>query len=44
MTIVDPEDPVVRRKNMMLAWSLLGVFLVLFAATVGVAFLYLALD
>ena len=31
------------RKNVRLGWLLFGVFLLLFAGTVGVAFLYLAL-
>jgi hypothetical protein len=42
--MIDPEDPVVRRKNLVLAWSLFALFLLLFAGTVGVAFVYLALD
>ena len=32
------------RKNLVLGWLLFGLFVVLFAGTVGVAFLYLALD
>ena len=32
------------RKNLMWGWSLFGLFLVLFAGTVGVAFVYLWLD
>ncbi len=32
------------RKNLLLGWALFAIFLVLFAGTVGVAFLYLALD
>jgi hypothetical protein len=32
------------RKNMILGWALFGLFVLLFAGTVGVAFLYLALD
>ncbi len=36
--------PEVERKNLILGWLLFGVFVLLFAGTVGVAFLYLALD
>jgi hypothetical protein len=32
------------RKNLRWGWALFGVFLVLFAGTVGVAFVYLWLD
>jgi hypothetical protein len=32
------------RRNAQLGWLLLGVFLVLFAGTFGVALLYLAFD
>jgi hypothetical protein len=32
------------RKNMILGWALFGLFVLLFAGTVGVALLYLALD
>jgi hypothetical protein len=32
------------RKNDRLGWLLFGIFLVLFAGTFGVAFLYLAFD
>jgi hypothetical protein len=32
------------RRNARLGWLLLGVFLVLFAGTFGVALLYLAFD
>jgi hypothetical protein len=32
------------RKNLVLGWALFAVFLVLFAGTIAVAFLYLALD
>lgn len=37
-------DPELARKNVRLGWLLFGVFLVLSAGTVGVAFLYLAFD
>ena len=36
--------PELERKNLVLGWLLFGVFVVLFAGTVAVAFLYLALD
>jgi len=36
--------PELERKNLVLGWLLFGLFVVLFAGTVGVAFLYLALD
>ncbi len=41
MTDLTPE---LERKNLVLGWLLFGLFVVLFAGTVGVAFLYLALD
>jgi hypothetical protein len=37
-------DPAVARKNTILGWALFGVFLLLFAGTFAVAFLYLAAD
>jgi hypothetical protein len=37
-------DAETARKNLRLGLILFGVFVVLFAGTVGVAFLYLALD
>jgi hypothetical protein len=37
-------DPELIRRNNRLGWLLFGVFLLLFAGTVGVAFLYLAFD
>jgi hypothetical protein len=36
--------PELERKNLILGWALLGIFLLLFAGTVGVALLYLYLD
>ena len=36
--------PELERKNMVLGWALFGLFVLLFAGTVGVALLYLALD
>ena len=41
--MTDPT-PELERKNLRLGWALFGVFLLLFAGTVAVAFLYLALD
>ena len=37
-------DPELARKNVRLGWLLFVVFLLLFAGTVGIAFLYLAFD
>lgn len=37
-------SPELERRNLLLGWALFGIFLVLFAGTIGVAFLYLALD
>jgi hypothetical protein len=41
-----PPDPhgALARKNMLWGWALFGVFLLLFAGTIGVALIYLALD
>jgi len=36
--------PELERKNLVLGWLLFGVFVLLFAGTIAVAFLYLALD
>ena len=36
--------PELERKNLVLGWTLFGVFLLLFAGTIGVALLYLAFD
>ena len=41
MTDLTPE---LERKNLILGWALFGIFLVLFAGTIGVALLYLYLD
>jgi hypothetical protein len=45
-TTYEPVDPHagLARKNLLWGWALFGVFLVLFAGTVGVALVYLALD
>jgi hypothetical protein len=37
-------DPDLARRNNRLGWLLFGIFVILFAGTVGVAFLYLAFD
>ena len=37
-------DPELERRNMIFGWTLFGLFALLFAGTVGVALLYLALD
>jgi hypothetical protein len=34
----------VERRNMTLGWALFAVFLAIFAGTIAVAFIYLALD
>jgi hypothetical protein len=34
-------DPELARKNVRLAWMLFGVFVLLFAGSIGIAFLYL---
>ena len=36
--------PELERKNLVLGWALFAVFVALFAGTVGIAFLYIALD
>ena len=36
--------PELERKNLVLGWALFAVFVILFAGTVGIAFLYIALD
>jgi hypothetical protein len=41
--VTDPT-PELERKNLVLGWVLFGLFVLLFAGTVGVALLYLALD
>jgi hypothetical protein len=37
-------DPELARKNAFLGWMLFGLFLLLFAGTFAVAFIYLAFD
>lgn len=34
-------DPQTARKNMLMGWALFGVFVLLFAGTIAVAFIYL---
>ncbi len=36
--------PELERKNLILGWALFAIFVLLFAGTVAIAFLYLALD
>jgi nitrogen fixation protein FixH len=38
MLEIDPESA---RKNMIMGWALFGVFVLLFAGTIAVAFIYL---
>jgi hypothetical protein len=38
------HDPELERRNMIWGWSLFAVFLAIFAGTIAVAFIYLALD
>ena len=38
------STPELERKNLLLGWALFGIFLLLFAGTIGVALLYLAFD
>jgi hypothetical protein len=40
----DIADRALARKNMLWGWALFGLFLLLFAGTAGVAFVYLWLD
>ena len=37
-------DPDLARRNARLGWLLFAVFVLIFAGTIGVAFLYLAFD
>ena len=37
-------EPEIERRNMIWGWTLFAIFLVLLAGTVGVVFIYLALD
>jgi len=37
-------DPELTRRNARLGWMLFGAFLILFAGSIGVAFLYLHFD
>jgi hypothetical protein len=41
---VNEHDPEAGRRNMNFGWALFALFVVLFAGTFGVAFIYLALD
>jgi cytochrome c-type biogenesis protein CcmH/NrfF len=42
--MVDPHDPRLQRKNMVLGWWLFAIALMILGATVAVAFIYLAAD
>ena len=42
--MVDPQDPVLRRKNVVLGWWLFAIALIILAGTVAVAFIYIAAD
>jgi hypothetical protein len=42
--MVDPHDPVLRRKNLVLGWWLFAIALILVGVTAAVAFIYLAAD
>jgi hypothetical protein len=42
--VVDPDDPVLQRKNMVLGWWLFAIALMILGGTVAVAFIYLAAD
>ena len=37
-------DPAVARRNALFGWALFGIFLLLFAGTIAIAFIYLAAD
>ena len=37
-------DPELARRNLLLGWMLFGVFLLIFAGSFGIAFLYLHFD
>ena len=39
-----PDELELRRKNMRWGWALLGLFILLFGGTVGVAYIYLWLS
>jgi hypothetical protein len=41
---VSDLPPELERRNLILGWALFAVFLTLFVGTIGIAFLYLALD
>jgi hypothetical protein len=42
--MVDPNDPVLQRKNLVLGWWLFAIAVMILGATVAVAFIYLAAD
>ena len=43
-TFEAPVGPEQARKNLVLGWALFAFSLILFAGTIGIALLYLALD
>ena len=42
--MVDEHDPVIRHRNIVLAWWLLAIFVIILAGTFAVAYIYLAAD
>jgi hypothetical protein len=42
--MVDPNDPRLQHKNMVLGWWLFAIALMILGATVAIAFIYLAAD
>jgi hypothetical protein len=42
--VVDPHDPRLVRKNLVLGWWLFAIALMILVATVAIAFIYLAAD
>jgi hypothetical protein len=44
VSLPSAPDPDLERKNLIFGLALFGLFLVLFAAVIGAAFVYLALD
>ncbi len=42
--MVDPHDPRIERKNLVLGWWLFAIALMILGATVAIAFIYLAAD
>jgi hypothetical protein len=42
--MVDPHDPRLHRKNLVLGWWLFAIALIILGATAAIAFIYLAAD